>query len=134
MVEPSLRPAGGSGTHRLYSFRDVLVLHVVKRLLDTGVSLANIRAALATLRSLGTTDLAAITLISDGAGVYACHSDAEVIDLVRGGQGVFGIAIGQVWTDVEATLTRLPTETTHPSGDVDVEGQAARRPALRVVS
>jgi len=128
LVEPSPRPAGGSGTHRLYSFRDVLVLQVVKRLLDTGVSLANIRAALATLRAHGTTDLAAITLISDGAGVYLCHSDAEVIDLVRGGQGVFGIAIGQVWTDVQATLTHLPTET--PTS----VGEGPTRPALRVVS
>lgn len=128
LVEPSIRPAAGSGTHRLYSFRDVLVLQIVKRLL-------NIHAALATLCAHGTTDLAAITLISDGSGVYLCHSDAEVIDLVRGGQGVFGIAIGQVWTDVEATLTQLPTETTHPSGDAARERQATgRQPALRVVS
>ena len=133
LVEPAVRGAKGSGSHRLYSFRDILVLKVVKRLLDTGVSLANIRAALATLRAHGSTDLAAITLISDGAGVYLCHSDAEVIDLVRGGQGVFGIAIGQVWTDVEATLPQLPTETTHPSGDTAADGPATRRPGLRIV-
>ena len=43
LVEPSVRPAGGSGTQRLYGFRDILVLKVVKRLLDTGVSLQQIR-------------------------------------------------------------------------------------------
>lgn len=42
LVEPSIRPASGSGTQRLYSFRDILVLRIVKRLIDTGVSLANI--------------------------------------------------------------------------------------------
>ena len=36
LVEPSVRSAGGSGTQRLYGFRDILVLKVVKRLLDTG--------------------------------------------------------------------------------------------------
>ena len=49
--------------------------------------------------------------------MYECTTDQQVIDLVRGGQGVFGIAIGQVWTDVQATLTHLPTETPTPVGD-----------------
>ena len=39
LVEPTVRPATGSGTQRLYGFRDILVLRVVKRLLDSGVSL-----------------------------------------------------------------------------------------------
>ena len=46
LVEPSVRGATGSGTQRLYGFRDILVLKVVKRLLDTGVSLQQIRVAI----------------------------------------------------------------------------------------
>ena len=38
LVVPSVRDASGSGTQRLYSFRDIVVLKVVKRLLDAGVS------------------------------------------------------------------------------------------------
>jgi DNA-binding transcriptional MerR regulator len=110
LVEPSIRPATGSGTQRLYSFRDILVLKVVKRLLDTGVSLQNIRTAVAHLRERGVEDLATLTLMSDGASVYECTSADEVIDLVRGGQGVFGIAVGKVWQEVEGTLTHLPSE------------------------
>ncbi|MBN9327386.1 MAG: MerR family transcriptional regulator, partial [Cellulomonas sp.] len=53
LVEPSVRPATGSGTQRLYSFRDILVLKVVKRLLDTGVSLQQIRTAVGHLRERG---------------------------------------------------------------------------------
>lgn len=53
IVEPSVRTAGGSGTQRLYGFRDILVLKVVKRLLDTGVSLQQIRVAIAHLRERG---------------------------------------------------------------------------------
>src|SRR5665213_2514025 len=81
------------GSQRLYGFRDILVLKVVKRLLDTGVSLQNIRAAVQHLRERGIDDLAQITLMSDGASVYECTSADEVIDLVQGGQGVFGIAV-----------------------------------------
>ncbi len=116
LVEPTVRSASGSGTQRLYSFRDVLVLKIVKRLLDTGVSLQQIRSSVEHLRTRGVEDLAGITLMSDGASVYECTSAAEVIDLVQAGQGVFGIAIGRVWRELETNLSQLPGETT-----VDVE-------------
>jgi len=110
LVEPSVRPATGSGTQRLYGFRDILVLKVVKRLLDTGVSLQQIRVAVSHLRERGVEDLAQITLMSDGASVYECTSADEVVDLVQGGQGVFGIAVGRVWREVEGSLSELPSE------------------------
>lgn len=110
LVEPSIRTATGSGTQRLYGFRDVLVLKVVKRLLDTGVSLQQIRIAVGHLRERGVDDLAQLTLMSDGASVYECTSSDEVIDLLQGGQGVFGIAVGRVWREVEGELATLPTE------------------------
>ena len=110
LVEPSVRGAHGSGSQRLYGFRDILVLKVVKRLLDTGVSLQQIRVAIQHLRERGVEDLAQITLMSDGASVYECTSADEVIDLVQGGQGVFGIAVGRVWREVEGSLMELPSE------------------------
>ncbi len=108
LVEPSVRPAHGSGSQRLYSFRDILVLKVVKRLLDTGISLQQIRAAVQHLRDRGTDDLAEVTLMSDGVSVYECTSADEVVDLLAGGQGVFGIALGRVWREVDADLAVLP--------------------------
>ncbi|MET9433033.1 MerR family transcriptional regulator [Streptomyces sp. NPDC006551] len=110
LVEPSVRPAYGSGTQRLYSFRDVVVLKIVKRFLDTGVALQNIRAAVQHLRAHGFRDLERMTLMSDGATVYECSSPDEVVDLLQGGQGVFGIAVGVVWRDVEAALSQLHGE------------------------
>nr|WP_281177342.1 MerR family transcriptional regulator [Luteipulveratus mongoliensis] len=110
LLEPSVRNPSGSGHQRLYSFRDILVLKVIKRLLDTGVSLQQIRIAVAALRDHGVSDLAGITLMSDGATVYECTSDDQVIDLMRGGQGVFGIAVGSVWREVEGSLAELPSE------------------------
>jgi DNA-binding transcriptional MerR regulator len=109
LIEPSVRAARGSGSQRLYSFRDILVLKVVKRLLETGISLQQIRAAVQHLRERGTSDLAQVTLMSDGVSVYECTSADEVVDLLQGGQGVFGIALGRVWHEVEGTLSDLPS-------------------------
>ena len=108
LVEPSVRAAHGSGTQRLYGFRDILVLKVVKRLLDTGISLQQIRAAVQHLHDRGSADLAQVTLMSDGVSVYECTSADEVVDLLQGGQGVFGIALGRVWREVEGDLAVLP--------------------------
>ncbi|MGZ5414156.1 MAG: MerR family transcriptional regulator [Aeromicrobium sp.] len=110
LVEPTVRSAGGSGTQRLYSFRDILLLKIIKRLLDAGVSLQQIRIAIEHLRQRGTEDLTRVTLMSDGASVYECRSPDEVIDLLQGGQGVFGIAIGGVWREIEGSLAELPSE------------------------
>ncbi len=118
LVEPTVRPATGSGTQRLYSFQDVLVLKVVKRLLDTGVSLQNIRTAIDHLRAQGVDDLATVTLMSDGASIYECRSADEIVDLLQGGQGVFGIALGTVVREVEGTLAQLPAEDLVNDGDL----------------
>ena len=113
LVEASVREASGSGTQRLYSFRDILVLKIVKKLLDAGISLQNIRAAISTLRDRGVEDLGRITLMSDGTTVYECTSTDEVVDLLQGGQAVFGIAVGRHLRDVEGTLATLPGERAH---------------------
>ncbi|GAA2255162.1 MerR family transcriptional regulator [Streptomyces amakusaensis] len=110
LVEPSVRPPHGAGAQRLYSMRDVVVLKIVKRFLDTGVALQNIRAAVRHLRTRGYADLERMTLMSDGATVYECSSPDEVVQLLQGGQGVFGIAVGVVWRDVEAALSLLHGE------------------------
>jgi DNA-binding transcriptional MerR regulator len=121
LVEPSVRAASGSGSQRLYGFRDILALKIVKRLLDTGISLQQIRTAVAYLGERGASDLAQVTLMSDGASVYACTSPDEVVDLLQGGQGVFGIALGRVWQEVEGTLADLPAERAE---EAEADGQA----------
>ena len=122
LVEPGVRTAAGSGSQRLYGFRDILVLKIVKRLLDTGVSLQNIRTAVEHLRARGVSDLESITLMSDGASIYECTSADEIVDLLQGGQGVFGIAIGKVWTEVEGSLSTLQGENSE-DGSVVISGE-----------
>jgi DNA-binding transcriptional MerR regulator len=136
LVEPSVRAATGSGSQRLYGFRDILALKIVKRLLDTGISLQQIRTAVAYLREQGASDLAQVTLMSDGASVYACTSPDEVVDLLQGGQGVFGIALGRVWQEVEGTLADLPSERAEEAGEMAPGSggpdELARRRARRI--
>ena len=131
LVEPTVRGASGSGSARLYGFKDILVLKIVKRLLDTGVSLQNIRSAVAHLRERGVDDLARITLMSDGASIYECTSSEEIFDLLQGGQGVFGIAIGKVWYEVEGSLSHLQAENLNDgslvTADTSGDELAARR-------
>jgi DNA-binding transcriptional MerR regulator len=133
LVEPSVRPASGSGTQRLYSFRDILVLKVVKRLLDTGISLQQIRSAVTHLRDRGSANLAEVTLMSDGVSVYEFTSPDEVVDLLQGGQGVFAIALGRVWQEVEGSLAELHGERVSAEPDAG-EGpdELARRRARRI--
>ena len=112
LVIPTVRPATGSGTHRLYGFRDIIELKIVKSLLDAGVSLQQIRTAIEYLRDQGLGDLTQVTLMSDGACVYACMSADEIIDLLAHGQAVFGIALGSVWKEVEGSLSQIRSEQT----------------------
>lgn len=128
LVEPSIRNAHGSGSQRLYSFRDILVLKIVRGLLDTGISLQNIRLAVDKLRDLGVDDLATITLVSDGRTVYQCRSNEEVIDLLNGGQGVFGIAVPGIMKELAGSIASFPSERVDGTpGDGPVDELAARR-------
>ncbi|GAA2188320.1 MerR family transcriptional regulator [Leucobacter alluvii] len=135
LVEPTVRSAKGSGSQRLYGFRDILVLKLVKRLLDTGISLQQIRTAVAQLHEAGVHDLSQTTLMSDGASVYLCTSNDEVIDLVSRGQGVFGIAVGKVLREVETSLVDMDEhreETASETTGTAVDELAARRETRKI--
>ncbi|AAO44333.1 MerR family transcriptional regulator [Tropheryma whipplei] len=107
LLIPTVQEASGSGSQRIYDFKDILVLKLVRRLLDVGISLQQIRVAVEQLRSAGLKDLSAVTLMSDGVSVYLCRSNSDVIDLLAKGQGVFGIAVGKVLREIEDTLTGI---------------------------
>jgi DNA-binding transcriptional MerR regulator len=116
LVRPSIRDAGGSGTQRLYSFEDLVVLRTIKKLLDAGVSLQRIRKAIGFLRDNLDAQPQGVTIMSDGTGIYACESPDEVMDLLQRGQGVFGIALDKVWTDVEGSLRKTARASARAGG------------------
>ena len=50
-------------------------------------------------------------------------SPDEIVDLLQGGQGVFGIAIGKVWSEVEGSLSLLQGENLK-DGSLVVSGES----------
>jgi DNA-binding transcriptional MerR regulator len=113
LVTPSVQEATGSGSQRLYSFNDLLQLKVIKSLTDAGASLQKIRQAIEYVRNHLDDDWSKVTIVTDGGGVYACTSDAEVVDLLRSGQGVLGaiVAVGKVRDQLAGTLRELRPAT-----------------------
>jgi DNA-binding transcriptional MerR regulator len=125
LVAASLRGAEGSGTQRLYSFNDLLQLKVIKRLIEAGASLNKVRQAIDYVRNNLEDDWAKATIATDGNGVYACTSDAEVVDLLRSGQGVLGaiVSVGRVREELSGTLAELrPATESVQYGSDEAEG------------
>jgi DNA-binding transcriptional MerR regulator len=102
LLRPSVADAKGSGSQRLYSYRDIVELKVVKRLLDGGVSLQKARKAVEFLRQNLGADLASADLVLDGPNSLLVRTDDELIDLFRKGQGVLNLV----------RLTSIPGEVT----------------------
>ena len=109
LVTPSVQAADGSDIHRLYSFTDVFELRIIKRLLDAGVSLRQIRDTIGHLRKESADKpVSDITLMGDGEHIYVCYSKKEIMDVLSKGRAVFGIALGPVLADTESDLAHLP--------------------------
>jgi DNA-binding transcriptional MerR regulator len=107
LLRPSISEAKGSGTQRRYSYRDLLELKVIKRLLDAGVSLQSARRAIEVLRQSGG-DLASANLVLSGSQSVLARSGEEIIDLLKGGQGVLNIvALAGVVEELDAAIHEL---------------------------
>lgn len=107
LLVPSISAAKGSGSQRLYSYRDLLELKVIKRLLDAGISLQSARRALEVLRDSGE-DVARANLVLSGTQSVLAHSGDEIIDLLKGGQGVLNIVpMSGVVSELDAAIHEL---------------------------
>ena len=127
LITPTIQTATGSGSQRLYDFGDIVQLKVVKKLLDAGMSLKKIRTAMDILREQLQSEnpLSDVTLLSDGATIFAVHSPSEVFDVFQQGQGVFGIAVGPLEKELVGEIHRLFPESVLDTAD----GQAAEAQA-----
>jgi DNA-binding transcriptional MerR regulator len=119
LIVPSLQEAKGSGTQRLYSFGDLLQLKVIKRLTDAGASLRKVRQAIDYVRGHLADDWEQATIVSDGDRVYLCTTDAEVVDLLRSGQGVLGAVVDVDKVRDELTGTLQQFEPAHVQQELD---------------
>ncbi|HEY4611262.1 MAG TPA: MerR family transcriptional regulator [Ilumatobacteraceae bacterium] len=116
LIRPSLADASGSGSRRLYSYRDLLELRVIKSLLDAGIKLESVRTAFEYLRTHVDTDIASAHLVISGNDVILCDGDQLIDVMRRGGQGVLNVlAIGGVKSDLDSTIVQLAEASTPAS-------------------
>jgi DNA-binding transcriptional MerR regulator len=116
LLRPSISEARGSGSQRRYSYRDLVQLKVIKRLLDAGISLQSARRAIDCLRSSGD-DLATANLVIDDARTVLAHSGEEIVDLLRGGQTVLNIVpMAGVMSELASAITDLGLASTGRAG------------------
>jgi len=116
LVQPSLQQTGGRpGRRRLYSFRDLVALRVVKSLLDNGMSIQRVRRAWDYLRRTGDMEnhLSEIRLVTDGDTIFAVAIDEEeILDALRQGQLAFFVAINDITQSVEEDVSRFELDRT----------------------
>ena len=100
--------AEGSGSRRQYSYRDLLELKVIKQLLDAGISLQSARKALDVLRQSGD-DVATANLVLSGNKSVLARDDGQLVDLLKGGQGVLNIVLPMagVVEELDADIRKL---------------------------
>ena len=111
LVRPSVQQTGGRpGVPRMYSFRDLVALKVVKSLLDGGVSLQRVRRAWEYLNQTAKLDehLAEVKLVTDGRSVFkVVRREGEVLDALRQGQMAFFVAIDEVTRQVSDNVAEF---------------------------
>ena len=127
LIRPSIADARGSGTQRRYSYRDLVELKVIKRLIDAGVSLQSARRAIEYLRTNLGEDIASASLVLNGSRSVLARSDGELVDLVRQGQGVLSIVgLSGVVEELQAAITELPSAAQGAAAAGDGDGSRNR--------
>ena len=118
LVMPSLARATGSGSRRLYSYRDLLELRAVKSLLDAGIRLDLVREVFAYLTDQLDEDVTQVNLVISGSSVMVRTGEEEIVDLLRNGQGVLNILpLAGVKDLVDARIVELYPEGRRIAGD-----------------
>ena len=134
LLTPSITDAHGSGTQRRYSYQDVVELRVVKELIDAGVSLQRARQAVECLRDNLGGSVSSTSLVLAGSNSVLAHSDGEVVDLLRGGQGVFNIVpLGGLVDDLDTAISLLEPrrdKAKHPQGEDASRGVGLQEPEI----
>jgi DNA-binding transcriptional MerR regulator len=90
LIRPSSCDAAGSGSRRIYSYRDLLELRVIKTLLDAGIKLESVRDVFKYLRNHVESEIAAAHIVISGQSVVLCQGD-QLVDVLRNGQGVLNV-------------------------------------------
>ena len=114
LIRPSAADAAGSGSRRQYTYRDLLELKVVKKLLDSGIKLTSVRDVFAYMREHVDTEISSAHIVIDGSSVILCDGD-NLVDVVRHGQGVLNVLpLSGVKEEVDRQIVTLDFRTDTP--------------------
>ena len=137
LVRPSVqRTEGRQGKARLYSFRDLVALKVIRSLLEGGMSLQQVRRAYSFLRQKAGLDrhLADVKLITDGRSIFEiARNDGEILDALKKGQMAFCVAIDSIARSVDDGVTEFLRDRDHflqALRGVESEQREARRESV----
>ncbi len=87
-------------------------MKTIKKLLDAGIKLEQVRKVFEYLRQHVTTDIVAADIVIDGGSVMLCDGD-QLVDVLKNGQGVLNVlSLGGVREELEADLAPTPIEST----------------------
>jgi DNA-binding transcriptional MerR regulator len=108
LVRPALADAAGSGSRRLYSYRNLLELKAIKTLLDAGIRLESVREVFRYLHDNLGEDVTTVNLVISGKSSVLVRSGEEIVDILRQGQGVLNILpLAGVQDEVRAKIVEL---------------------------
>src|SRR5512142_1952888 len=108
-IRPSVKPAEGRGTKRLYSFHDLICLKVVKDLAHHGLSLNKIRRCLRPLRAYagaGGHPPESLKYLTDGEKLFMITSDRQKILDAMEHQFVLSLGIGNLVRELSGAVKR----------------------------
>ena len=103
LVRPSVRPASGRGSRRLYSIEDIFELKILVKLLNSSLSLQRIRSSFQFIRGQSKA-LSSFVVLTDGKTVYFYEDYNVLVDTLQQGQTVLRIAVQDLIAEVHAKL------------------------------
>jgi len=114
LVKPSVKPASGRGSRRLYSIEDIFELKVLVKLLDSSLSLQRIRSSFQFIRSQSKA-LSSFIVLTDGNTVYFYEDYNTLVDTLKQGQTVLRVAVQDLIAEVHAKLADRQRAQVAPS-------------------
>lgn len=117
VVKPSIAPARGRGSRRLYSYADLLALRTVKSLRSQGVSLQKVRRCVLFLRKRlrnVSQPLGYCTLITVDNSVWLVEDERTLMDTVRqqGQRAFLQLSIAAIDSELRRLVLDLATRRT----------------------
>jgi DNA-binding transcriptional MerR regulator len=131
LVSASINNAFGSGNKRLYNFEDIVQIKLIKNLVDSGMALQRLRKTIKFLQK-NHVDWSKSILVCDGDNIYASTNNQDFIDVLSHGQGVFGVSIGHLYSNLQKSLSEFEVRESRANALISEQSGSSSKPTLRL--